>query len=94
MQPENPAGALLQNRRARGCRRGNQLLRLAPGKPLFRKLIFVGCSLHRFTSSRVCVKMDTSAAAGKMHLPGSGNVPGKVPGAGRGETYDKTTAWR
>jgi hypothetical protein len=54
----------------------------------------VGCSLHRFTSSRVCVKMDTSAAAGKMHLPGSGNVPGKVPGAGRGETYDKTTAWR
>ena len=46
------------------------------------KLIFVGYSLHRFTSSRWCVKMDTSAATGKMHAPGSGGVPEKcsVPG--------------
>ena len=58
------------------------------------KLIFVGCSLYRFTSSRWCVKMDTSAATGKIHAPGSGGVPGKVPGAGRGETNDKATAWQ
>ena len=58
------------------------------------KRIFVGYSLHRFTSSRWCVKMDTSAVTGKMHAPGSGGVPGKVPGAGRGETNDKATAWQ
>ena len=58
------------------------------------KLIFVGCGLHRFTSSRWCVKMDTSAATEKMHAPGSGGVSGKAPGAGRGETDDKATAWQ
>ena len=30
----------------------------------------------------------------KMHAPGSGGVPGKAPGAGRGETDDKATAWQ
>ena len=38
--------------------------------------------------------MDTSAATGKIHAPGSGGVPGKVPGAGREETNDKATAWQ
>ena len=38
--------------------------------------------------------MDTSAVTGKMHAPGSGGVPGKVLGAGRGETNDKATAWQ
>ena len=60
----------------------------------FGKLIFAGCSLHRFTSSQWCVKMDTSAATGRMHAPGSGGVPGKAPGAERGETNDKATAWQ
>ena len=58
------------------------------------KLIFVGYSLHRFTSSRGCVKMDTSAVTGKNARAGQRWRTGKAPGAGKGETDDKATAWQ